>query len=111
MYLKHETYSKIHFPFLLRLRGAIISLMKMRHGRNRHLFSEEADGWKMGWRGREGGRGCNRTPLGGQLLLRRRRAAVVAETEFRQFTTATQTPLQRRLLTAMLRPHLNLCIY
>ena len=55
------------------------------------------DGRWDGEGGREGGSesGCNRTPLGGQLLLRR--AAVVAETEFRQFTTAaTQTPLQRR---------------
>ena len=52
------------------------------------------DGRWDGEGGREGER-CNRTPLGGQLLLRR--AAVVAETEFRQFTTAaTQTPLQRR---------------
>ena len=53
------------------------------------------DGRWDGEGGREGERCNNRTPLGGQLLLRR--AAVVAETEFRQFTTAaTQTPLQRR---------------
>ena len=61
------------------------------------------DGRWDGEGGREGER-CNRTPLGGQLLLRR--AAVVAETEFRQFTTAaTQTP---SLLTSMLRPRPNL---